>query len=62
VRDNGVGLPSGLAFPEANTIGWGIVRAFVQQLDGTISMRTVDGLEFLIEFTYRKPVINGSAC
>ncbi len=50
VRDNGVGPPDGFSYPGSNSIGLGLVNAFVQQLNGTIEMKAEGGLEFIVSF------------
>lgn len=50
VRDNGVGPPDGFSYPGSNSIGLGLVNAFVQQLNGTVEMKAEGGLEFIVSF------------
>lgn len=50
VRDNGIGLPEDLDVDSANTLGLQLVRALVDQLEGTIQMVRNNGTKFIIKF------------
>jgi PAS domain S-box-containing protein len=50
VKDNGVGLPDDLNFDSANTLGLQLVRALVDQLEGSIKVVRDKGTRFIIRF------------
>lgn len=50
VRDNGVGLPEGLDFPNTETLGLQIVNALTDQLGGSIELGSGAGTEFKVTF------------
>lgn len=50
VRDDGVGLPKGIVFPGASTLGLQLVEALASQLDGTLACRRDLGSEFEVVF------------
>ena len=50
VRDNGVGLPEGLEWREANTLGLRLVRILAGQLRGTVTTGPGAGSEFRVTF------------
>jgi PAS domain S-box-containing protein len=50
VRDNGVGLPEDLDVDSADTLGLQLVRALVDQLDGSIHMVRNNGTKYIIKF------------
>ena len=50
VRDNGVGLPAGLDWRQARTLGLRLVQMLAVQLDGTVEVRVNDGTEFEVAF------------
>lgn len=54
VSDNGVGLPHGLDFRNAESLGLQLVNTLTGQLDGTIELGTTRGTEFRITFLQRK--------
>jgi len=50
VADNGVGLPLGLNFKEAESLGLQLVNSLVQQLGGVIDLDQNSGTKFTITF------------
>jgi PAS domain S-box-containing protein len=50
VGDDGVGLPRGLDIRNTETLGLQLVMMLIDQLDGTIAVRTKKGTEFTVEF------------
>jgi two-component sensor histidine kinase len=50
VRDNGVGLPSGLDIRNSQSLGMQIVHALTEQLDGRLEVGTTGGTSFQITF------------
>lgn len=50
VRDNGAGFPAGLEIDDSDSLGLKLVQALAGQLGGTVSMRSNDGAELVIEF------------
>jgi two-component system, sensor histidine kinase PdtaS len=50
VRDNGIGFPKGLNFRKTKTLGMQLVMSLVNQLDGSIKLRRINGTEFRIAF------------
>ncbi len=50
VKDNGTGLPEGLAYREAETLGLQLVTDLVQQINGSIELKKTHGTEFIVKF------------
>jgi hypothetical protein len=50
VLDNGVGLPENFDTKKTKTLGITLVRGLVQQLKGTLEIKTLPGTEFKIHF------------
>jgi len=50
VRDNGIGLPSGLDAGNTGTLGLQLVRTLTKQLKGSISINETKGTEFQVRF------------
>ena len=50
VKDNGVGFPDDLNLDSVNTLGLQLVRALVEQLEGSIDMTRHNGTKFIIRF------------
>ena len=50
VRDNGVGLPEDLSVDSADTLGLQLVRALVDQLEGSIKIVRNNGTKYIIKF------------
>ncbi len=50
VRDNGIGLPEGLDFKDADTLGLQLVTDLVQQIKGSIVLNKAHGTEFIVNF------------
>ena len=50
MTDNGVGLPAGLDWRRAQSLGLRLVRALAGQLRGTVEMRTAGGTECALAF------------
>lgn len=54
IRDNGVGLPEGLAWRESKTLGLRLVRMLCEhQLGGKVEMDNATGTQFTIQFSER---------
>ena len=49
VEDNGIGLPRGVKCCETDSLGLRLVRIFVEQVDGTASCESDEGLRFEIK-------------
>ncbi len=50
IKDNGIGLPAGVDFSRAKTLGFRLVKDFVKQIEGTIDLKTSPGTQFTISF------------
>ncbi|MCJ7579956.1 MAG: PAS domain S-box protein [Candidatus Aminicenantes bacterium] len=50
IKDNGIGLPSGMDLFYAKAVGLRLVKDFVCQLDGTIHSNPSHGIQFTISF------------
>jgi PAS domain S-box-containing protein len=51
VEDNGRGLPEGMTLESAGTLGLKLVKALVEQIDGSLDIRREGGTAFHIRFT-----------
>ncbi|MBT3260404.1 MAG: sensor histidine kinase, partial [Deltaproteobacteria bacterium] len=55
MRDDGVGIPTGLDWKNSSTLGLKLVRTLVEnQLDGSIDMENKNGTKFTIKFNLDK--------
>ncbi len=54
VSDNGRGLPPDLDISQTETLGFQLVSSLVNQLQGTISIKSNEGAVFKIDFTDKK--------
>ena len=59
VRDNGVGLPEGLDWRQARSLGLRLVQMLAGQLHGTSELNRLDGTEFLITFKLPETALDG---
>ena len=50
ICDNGVGMPDNISIENIETLGFQLVHALVDQLDGTINVNNKNGTEYLIKF------------
>jgi two-component sensor histidine kinase len=50
VRDNGSGLPTGLDWRQADSLGLRLVRILAEQLDATVEVQSCEGTEFSVGF------------
>jgi PAS domain S-box-containing protein len=50
VSDNGVGFPKDINFRETNSLGLQLVTTLVEQIDGTIEMKSTKGTTYTIKF------------
>ena len=50
IKDNGIGLPSGMDLFNTKAVGLRLVKDFVKQLDGTIHSNPSHGIQFTISF------------
>ncbi|MGO9016148.1 MAG: sensor histidine kinase, partial [Dissulfurispiraceae bacterium] len=50
IKDNGVGLPEGFDYKEANTLGLQLVKVLTRQLKGTLQIKSVKGTEAIVSF------------
>ncbi len=50
ICDNGVGMPDNIKIENTETLGFQLVHALVDQLDGTIEVNNKNGTEYLIKF------------
>ena len=50
IADNGVGMPDDINIDNTETLGFQLVHALVDQLDGTIEVNNKNGTEYLIKF------------
>jgi len=52
--DDGVGMPNGLDWKNASTLGLTLVRTLVEsQLDGSVDMESINGTKFTIKFNIK---------
>ncbi|KJU84501.1 sensory transduction histidine kinase [Candidatus Magnetobacterium bavaricum] len=50
IKDNGVGLPEGFDYQKSDTLGLQLVTALTGQLDGTLQIKSEDGMETVVMF------------
>jgi two-component sensor histidine kinase len=50
VQDDGVGMPAAIDLERTSSLGWRLIRALVQQLDGVVQCRTAGGTLVEIRF------------
>ncbi|MBD2257880.1 histidine kinase dimerization/phosphoacceptor domain -containing protein [Pseudanabaena sp. FACHB-2040] len=50
VRDNGIGLPTGLDFKNTESLGLELVCIFTEQLEGSIELADSEGTQFVVTF------------
>jgi two-component sensor histidine kinase len=52
IKDNGIGLPEGLDFRKAETLGLQLVADLVHQINGSIDLKEAkgEGTEFCVKF------------
>ena len=50
IGDNGIGMPDNINIENTETLGFQLVHALVDQLDGTIDVNNKNGTEYLIKF------------
>jgi two-component sensor histidine kinase len=50
VQDDGVGMPADVDLEHTSSLGWRLIRALVQQLDGVVQCRTAGGALVEIRF------------
>ncbi|MBF0505453.1 MAG: CHASE domain-containing protein [Nitrospirae bacterium] len=50
IKDNGVGLPGGLDYKEARTLGLQLVNVLTRQLRGTFQIKSDEGTEAIVTF------------
>jgi two-component sensor histidine kinase len=55
VRDNGVGLPAGLDWRQADSLGLRLVQMLAGQLHATVDVSHGEGTEFAVTFGDRRP-------
>jgi len=51
VTDNGVGVPEGIGFWNAPSLGWKLVRTLVRQLDGEVQIEGPPGTRLTVRFS-----------
>jgi PAS domain S-box-containing protein len=61
VRDNGKGLPAGLDWRQANSLGLRLVQMLAGQLHGTLEVSGGEGADFSLTFLEPKPLENQSS-
>src|SRR5208337_3596073 len=54
IKDNGIGLPEGLDYKEAGTLGLQLVNILTGQLDGTIRIKSDKGTETVVKFKTKR--------
>ena len=54
ISDNGVGMPDDINIENTETLGFQLVHALVDQLDGIITVNNKNGTEYLIKFEQEK--------
>ena len=59
VRDNGAGLPAGLDWRQADSLGLRLVQMLAGQLDATVDVCSSEGTEFTVTFGGPKTMENG---
>jgi len=50
VADNGIGIPESIDIENPETLGLQLVGALVDQLDGTLELKKINGTEFAMRF------------
>ncbi len=50
VSDNGIGLPEGFDFFNANSLGFRLVKILANQIGATIDVHSGNGTQFIISF------------
>jgi len=50
IKDNGIGLPSGMDLFKTKAVGLRLVKDFVRQIDGTIHVNPSHGIQFTLTF------------
>ncbi|NQX96580.1 MAG: PAS domain S-box protein [Flavobacteriales bacterium] len=50
IEDNGKGLPSGFSLTKGGSLGFLLIGAFVEQLDGNVEIKNNNGASFIITF------------
>ena len=61
VRDNGTGLPAGLDWRQADTLGLRLVQMLAGQLDATVDVHSNKGTEFTVTFGGPQTIEDGKA-
>ncbi len=51
VSDSGVGIPEDLEIEDLDSLGLQLVTSLVDQLDGELQLKRINGTEFIIRFT-----------
>src|SRR5208337_226293 len=54
IKDNGIGLPEGFDYKEANTLGLQLVNVLTGQLDGTLQIKFDKGTEAVVTFKAKR--------
>ena len=61
VRDNGTGLPAGLDWRQADSLGLRLVQMLAGQLDATVDVCSNQGTEFTVTFGGPKTMEDGKS-
>jgi len=56
IADNGIGLPPGME-TRSSHLGHALMQSLARQLNGTTELKSGDGMQALLRFTYRPPDI-----
>jgi two-component sensor histidine kinase len=59
IKDNGVGLPEGLDYKNASTLGLQLVNVLAEQLGGTLQIKSDQGTEAIVTFKTRRDLSQG---
>jgi PAS domain S-box-containing protein len=59
VRDDGVGIPEGLDWRKARSLGLRLMQMLAGQLNATTQLNRIDGTEFLITFKLPETALDG---
>jgi two-component sensor histidine kinase len=57
IADSGVGLPAGLDWLHADSVGSKIIRVLTKQLGGTLELDSQSGVSFTLRFARDEPVV-----
>jgi PAS domain S-box-containing protein len=53
-HDNGIGIPEGVTFERAESLGMQLINGLTRQIDGTVDMQRGDGATFIVKFPHKQ--------